>query len=63
MVHPELIDPKRIIVTQCLESRIEEVKMRLKRDFGFQNIIVADTSPVISMHCGPGTLGLMYRYK
>lgn len=63
MVHPELIDPKRIIVAQCLESKIEEVKTRLKRDFDFQNIIVAETSPAISVHCGPGTLGVIYRYR
>jgi DegV family protein with EDD domain len=60
---PERIDPKRIFVTHCLESDEGEVKTRLERDFGFKNVIVADASPAISVHTGPGALGIMYMYK
>lgn len=63
MESPERIDPKRIFVTHCLAQSAGEVKDRLKKDFGFSNVIVADASPTISVHCGPGTLGILFLYK
>jgi DegV family protein with EDD domain len=63
MEHPVSIDPKRIFVTHCLAEKAGEVKERLRKDFGFANVIVSEASPTISVHCGPGTLGILYIYK
>lgn len=57
------IDPKRIFVTHCLSDKAEEVKSLLKTEHGFKNVMITDASPTISVHCGPGTLGILYLYK
>ena len=54
------VDPKRIFVTHCLSDRADEVKDWLKADFGFENVYITDASAVISTHCGPGTLGILF---
>jgi DegV family protein with EDD domain len=63
MEEPDRVDPKRVFVTHCLSEKAGEVKERLESEFGFGNVIVSDASPTISVHCGPGTLGILYLYK
>ncbi len=63
MKDPGSIDPKRVFVTHCLSEQAGEVKKRLEKDFGFANVIISEASPTISVHCGPGTLGILYIYK
>ncbi len=63
MENPERIDPKRIFVTHCLADEAEEIKERITKDYGFTNIIISEASLGVSMNCGPGGLGIMYRYK
>ena len=57
------IDPKRVFVTHCLSDKAEAVKARLKKDFGFDNVMITDASPTIATHCGPGTIGILFIYK
>lgn len=57
------LDPKRIFVTQCLADEAGEVKERLEREYGFANVIVSEASPGVAINCGPGAIGVMYRYK
>lgn len=55
-------DPERVFITHsgCPEEVTEQVKRYLE-DLGvFQNIHVTRAGGVISSHCGPGTLGVLY---
>lgn len=63
MENAENIDPKRIFVTHCLSDMAEEVKGLLETEHGFKNVMITEASPTISVHCGPGTLGILYLYK
>jgi DegV family protein with EDD domain len=57
------IDPKRIFVTHCLSKSANDLKNLLETEQGFKNVIITDASPTISVHCGPGTIGILYIYK
>jgi len=57
------VDPKRVFVTHCLSDEAENVKARLEKDFGFENVMVTNASATISTHCGPGTIGILFIYK
>jgi DegV family protein with EDD domain len=63
MAEPEAIDPKRIFITHCLSKEAQQVKEWIERDFAFENVMITDASPTISVHCGPGTIGILYLRK
>ena len=63
MAEPEKIDTKRIFVTHCLSENAEQVKQWIQRDHQFENVMITDASPTISVHCGPGTIGILYIRK
>jgi len=63
MAEPEKIDPKRIFVTHCLSPYAQQVKQWIEDDLGFKNVMITDASPTISVHCGPGTIGILYIRK
>jgi DegV family protein with EDD domain len=63
MAEPEAIDPKRIFVTHCLSEHAEPLKQQIQKDHGFKNVMITDASPTISVHCGPGTIGILYIRK
>ena len=55
-------DPKRVFITH---SGVEEEVIRQVREFleslnRFQQILITRAGGVISSHCGPGTLGVLY---
>lgn len=59
------IDPKRIFVTSTMQNP-EDAKVieDLVRSYGyFQEIVVTTAGSVISCHCGPNTLGILYLMK
>lgn len=60
---PSDIDTRRVFVAHCLEGEAGEVKARLEKDYGCNNVLMCDTSSTLSMHGGPGSFGLMYMYK
>lgn len=55
-------DPERVFITHsgCPEEVTEQVKRYLEELGVFQNIHVTRAGGVISSHCGPGTLGVLY---
>ncbi|NLL91926.1 MAG: DegV family protein [Ruminococcaceae bacterium] len=56
------IDKKRIFLTHCRcpQEIVEKVESSLKKDFGFDDVIITEAGCTISSHCGPGTLGVLY---
>ncbi len=64
MKDAERIDPKRIFITHCLNSEgAGEVKERLGKEFGFNNVIVTDMSNTTASQGGSGSLGISFLYK
>lgn len=63
MEDADRIDPKRIFVTHCLSDKAKEIKGLLESEHGFKNVYVTEASSVISVHCGPGTIGIICLYK
>ena len=55
-------DPGRVFITHsgCPEPVIAEVKQYLEALDIFQDIRITRAGGVISSHCGPGTLGVLY---
>ena len=59
------IDPARVFVThpRCDEGIVEAV-MKVVRDTGyFREIYDTDAGCVITSHCGPGTIGVLYMVR
>ena len=58
-------DEKRVFITHsgCKKELIDEVYAYLKELNHFNEIYVARAGGVISSHCGPGTLGILYLTK
>jgi DegV family protein with EDD domain len=63
MEEADKIDPKRVFVTHCLSDKADEIKGLLETEHDFKNVYLTDASSVISVHCGPKALGIMYLYK
>lgn len=55
-------EPDRVFITHsgCPDSIVEDVKAYLKRLNKFNEILVTHAGGVISSHCGPNTLGILY---
>jgi len=45
------------------EAAIEKVKNTIRETAGFKDIIECTASATISVHCGPGTLGILFFRK
>lgn len=62
--HRDLIDRHRIFVTHsaALEDALY-YKERLMQDFEFDEVLITEAGTVISSHCGPKTIGILYRTK
>ncbi|MDF2937811.1 MAG: fatty acid-binding protein DegV [Paenibacillaceae bacterium] len=59
--HKETIDLKRIFITHSLAAENAAwVKEELEREFPQSEVIVTNAGCVISSHCGPGTVGIMF---
>jgi EDD domain protein, DegV family len=59
------IDLSRIMIINydVKDSTIEAVKAKIREYQDFQEIIVNDCGCSVSVHCGPGTLGIIYMVK
>ena len=55
-------DPQRVFVTHsgCEQGLIDEICEYLKKMDYFKEILVTRAGGVISSHCGPGTIGVLY---
>jgi len=60
------IDKTRIMITHSLlddPSYIGLVESKIKEFADFDEVVISDASSVISAHCGPNTLGILYMVK
>ncbi|MGI6473508.1 MAG: DegV family protein [Thermoactinomyces vulgaris] len=61
----EDIDRSRIFIThsKCSEETVAKVKEAVRRYVDFDEIIVTEAGCTISSHCGPNTLGILFKRK
>lgn len=59
----DIIDPTRIMVTHSLSNDAEFLKSELEKNLNVKEIIVTQAGCVISSHCGPNTIGILYIEK
>ena len=59
------IDPNRIFITHsgCDENIVNEIYNQVKELNYFKNIEITRAGCVITSHCGPGTLGVLFIKK
>ncbi len=59
------IDPERIFITHsgCSDELIEKVKQIVAEYCSFEEMMVTRASCTISSHCGPNTLGILFKRK
>lgn len=58
------IDPSRIMITHSLANEDAiYLTNKLRDEYHFENIIETKASGVISTHCGPRTIGILYMLK
>lgn len=58
------IDLDHIMITHCLASEDAEfIKSKLEKQFDKEILVETTASPVISSHCGPRTIGILYIMK
>ena len=66
-LEPQLMNAQkdRVFITHsgCDEKDIESVKAYLESLNCFEEILVARAGSVVSSHCGPGTLGVLFISK
>lgn len=66
-LHDELVvaDPKRVFITHsgCESETVNKVRAVLEEMDYFEEIIETKAGGVISSHCGPGTLGVLFYLK
>ena len=58
----EVADPRRVFITHsgCEDEVIEAVRQRLTALGRFEEILITRAGGVISSHCGPNTLGVLF---
>lgn len=58
-------DPKRVFITHsgCEREIIDAVKSKVEALGVFEEILITQTGGVISSHCGPNTLGVLFYEK
>lgn len=58
----EAADPRRVFITHsgCEDEVIEAVRQRLTELGHFEEILITRAGGVISSHCGPNTLGVLF---
>ena len=56
-------DTKRVFIITSSPLDVKDKIIKKCKDYGFEEIIYAQAGPSISIHCGRGTLGIMYMAK
>lgn len=58
------MDPARIFVTHSMgESKARWLKEQLESRLDVREVLISDAGCVISSHCGPGTVGILFMKK
>jgi DegV family protein with EDD domain len=63
--NPENIDLKRVYITHpmCSPETVEQVRQCIKKYADFEEVIETRAGCTISNHCGPNTLGIIFKQK
>jgi len=58
------LDTSRVFIThsKCSDQVVEKAKEAVQRYANFSEIIVTEAGCTISSHCGPNTLGILYKH-
>ena len=62
LANPDL-DVIFVVYVDLTDSQLELIATRIRRRYDFKNIIFQKASAVLSLHCGPGAVGLVYFNK
>lgn len=57
------IDPDIVMITHSISNDVEYLKTELEKNLNVKEIIVTQAGCVISSHCGPNTIGILYIEK
>ncbi len=58
------IDPERVFITHSKNQETAEYfKQRMEKELNIKEILITEAGTVISSHCGPGTIGILYIEK
>lgn len=58
------IDKKRVFITHSQGGElVYYLKEQLEKNTDIENVYITEASSVISSHCGPGTIGILYMEK
>lgn len=59
------IDTSRIFITHpdCPDELVEQVKEMVQREIKFDEILITNAGCTVSTHCGPSTLGILFKRK
>lgn len=57
------IDTSRIFITHpdCPDELVDQVKVMINREVQFDEILVTNAGCTVSTHCGPSTLGILFK--
>src|SRR5690554_5849315 len=57
------LDPTRVFITHagCEQDLVEHVRTIVQENADFEDIIVTEAGSTISNHCGPNTLGVLFK--
>lgn len=57
------IDTSRIFITHpdCPDELVDQVKAMINREVQFDEILVTNAGCTVSTHCGPSTLGILFK--
>ena len=58
------IDPERIFITHSSNPRAAEYfRERIEKELNIKEVLTTEAGTVISSHCGPGTIGILFIEK
>jgi DegV family protein with EDD domain len=61
LAHKDLMETERVFITHSMaEENALILKEQLERELQIREVIVTNAGCVISSHCGPGTVGIMF---
>lgn len=57
------VDRRRIFITHTSPDEAARVAQEIRRIVDPEKVLLADAGSVVSSHCGPGALGILYRLR
>ena len=63
LTNKEIIDPGQIFIPQAAAEKEAQFLKEGIKEAGFNKVTITEAGSVISTHCGPGTVGIVYNEK